>query len=240
MSASTNSETKSALSKGMAAVGFIALLLGGVFLAIYAASYVPQTLSRLSAAVFLTGNEPENETPTDTVTPTEEEEPASPTVPTTPSTPTTPATPSTPTTGGPLYVPQAPTVTYYPTQPRLYGLPDLALVNVQTGYMRGSTFVEEDDEIPDNRDAAVRFIVQNLGTNVVSNWRIHVDVTSEDDAYGAGGLLYPNGTQLFTLVIEDPKDGERITVDIDVDYDNRISESNENNNEKRVRIEVED
>lgn len=244
MSASTDShgsETKTALAKGLSAVGFIALLLFGIFLAIYAASYVPQTLSRLSAAVFLTGNEPENGTPEETETPVVNEEPTQEEeTPATPTTPTTPTTPSTPTTGGPLYVPQAPTVTYYTNQPRLYGLPDLAIVNVQTGYMRGSTFVDEDDEIPDNRDAAVRFIVQNLGTNVTSNWRVHVDVTGEDDAYGVGGLLYPNGTQLFTLVIEDPEDGERLTVDIEVDYDNRIAETNENNNDERARIEVED
>lgn len=237
MSQGHDTGAKKATMNGLAAVGFIALLLFGVFLAIYAASYVPETLSRLSGAVFLSNEEPSN---TDEEVPApveEEEEPRTPSVPSTPTTPTTPTTPSTPSTGGPLYVPQTPVVTY--TQPRLYGLPDLAIVDVRTGYMRGSTFVE-DDEVPSNRDAAVRFIVQNLGTNVVSDWRLRVDVTGEDTATGIGGVLYPIGTQVFTLRIENPEEGERLRINIEVDPQDRINEEDEDNNEETVRIDIED
>lgn len=221
---------------GLAVVGFGALILGGVFLAIYAASYVPQALSRLTGAVILSNEQPANpntdsETPTPTpttpvVTPTDDEEVDEEVT-----------TPETPRTGGPLLVPQTPRVTY--TGPKLYGLPDLALVNVEAGYMRGSTFIEDND-VPSNRDAAVRFIVQNLGTNTASDFRIKLEIENEDDAIGMGGLLYPNGTQLFTLRITNPEEGKELDIDIDVDYQNRIAETNERNNDKSVTLDIAD
>ncbi len=218
---------------GLAIVGFVALILGGVFLAIYAASYVPQALSRLTGAVILSNEQPTNtETPTETETPT----PETPVVtPTTDTTDDEEVTTDTPRTGGPLLTPQPPRVIY--SGPQLYGLPDLALVNVRTGYMRGSTFVEDND-VPNNRDAAVRFTVQNIGTNTVSDFRIKIEVENEDDAIGVGGLLYPNGTQLFTLRITNPEEGEELDIDIDVDYQNRIAETNERNNDKSVSVDV--
>lgn len=236
---SHGAETKKATVNGLAAVGFIALLLGGVFLAIYAASYVPQTLSRLTGAVFLSGEKPTTATTTEE-TVQQPETPVTtpkPTTPVVPATPVTPTTPNTPVTGGPQVTPSQPRVVY--TQPKLYGLPDLALVNTQSGYMSGSTFVEA-DEVPRNRDAAVRFIIQNLGTNVVSNWGVRVKITGEDTATGIGGLLYPNGTQVFTLRITDPKKGETLRISIDIDYQDRIAESNENNNDETLRLDVRD
>jgi CARDB len=220
---------------GLAVVGFGALILSGVFLAIYAASYVPQALSRLTGAVILSEEQPANPN-TETETPT----PTTPTV-VTPAVEEDPdeevTTPETPRTGGPLLVPQTPRITY--TGPQLYGLPDLALVNVRAGYMRGSTFVEDND-VPSNRDAAVRFIVQNLGTNTVSDFRIKLEIENEDDAIGMGGLLYPNGTQLFTLRITNPEEGEELDIDIDVDYQNRIAETNERNNDKSITLDIAD
>lgn len=222
---------------GLAIVGFVALILGGVFLAIYAANYVPQALSRLTGAVILSDEAPQNETneapePETPAVVTPADGPGAPT--TTPAVPTTPTTPS---TGGPLLVPAPPRVTY--TTPQLFGLPDLALVNVRAGYMRGSTFIEDDD-VPNNRDAAVRFIVQNLGTNTVSDFRIKLEIENEDDAIGIGGLLYPNGTQVFTLRITNPEEGEKLDIDIDIDYQNRIAESNERNNDKSITLDIAD
>jgi|CXWL01.1.fsa_nt_gi hypothetical protein len=230
------SATKATVN-GLAIVGFAALILGGVFLAVYAASYVPQALSRLTGAVILS-----NEEPTNPETQIPAPAPTTPTV-VTPSTDEEDTDdedvvePETPRTGGPLLVPAPPRVTYQP--PAYYGLPDLALVNVRAGYMRGSTFVEDND-VPANRDAAVRFIVQNIGTNTVSDFRIKLEIENEDDAIGIGGLLYPNGTQLFILRITNPEEGEELDISIDVDYQNRIAEKSESNNDKSVSLDIQD
>jgi CARDB len=229
-------DTKKAAMNGLAIVGFGALIIAGIFLAIYAARYVPETLSRLSSAVILssdnaTTTDEENtdeETPV-VVTDNNDEEEVD-------DTPTTPVV-TTPSTGGPLIVPVTPRVTS--NQPQLYGLPDLAIINAEVGYMRGSTFVE-DDEVPNNRDAAVKFSVRNIGTNAAASWRVQVDVENEDTVTGTGGYLMPNGTQNFTVRIENPEEGENIEIEIDVDYQNNLNESNERNNDETLDIDIDD
>ena len=242
---SGTSETKKATVNGLAVVGFGALIVGGILLAIYASKYVPDALSRLSSAVYLSGEQeqnPEDETPagsedepgfvlfpsnTDDEEPTDEEEPSTPT----PSTPTVSPNP-------PVYYPPV----YYPLQPvtpNLYGRADLVITNVRTGYFRGATFVEEDDELPDNRDAAVKFTVANRGTNVAENWRIRIDVENEDTLTGTGGFLMPDGYQNFTVRIEDPKNDERLSIEIEIDYTDRVDESDERNNDRTLRLEIE-
>jgi hypothetical protein len=233
----TNEESKKAAVNGLAIVGFAGLIIAGIFLAIYAARFVPEALSRLSSAVILSTDNEENPDETPAAPVDEEEEPAE-------EEPTTGA----PQTGGPLLVtppvavsPNPPVYSppvYYPQQPQLYGKADLAITNLEAGYFRGSTFVE-DDEVPEGRDAAVRFTVKNNGTNIASGWRVQVEVTGEDDARGNGGSLMPNGTQQFTLRIENPREGRDIDVDIEVDYEDDVDESNERNNERSIELEIE-
>ncbi len=226
MADTTTAPKKPALN-GLAIVGFGALLIAGIFLAIYAARYVPETLSRLSSAVILSSDPEENdETPAATTTPSR---PATPTATTTPAKPTTPTTPI---------------IGYYPpvvtqTTPNLYGQADLALVNVETGYFRGNSFVE-DDQVPEGRDAGLKFTVRNIGTNAAANWRVRIDVEGDDTAIGNGGYLLPNGSQNFTLRITDPKPNRSMEIEIDVDYQNAVSESNERNNDDTVELEIED
>ncbi len=226
-------EVPKATVNGLAIVGFIALILGGIFLAIYAAGYVPETISRLAGAVVLSD---------DTDPETQNEEPTTPVaVPETPVVET--PRPTTPQTGGPLLVTPPTAVSPNPpyvvsTGPQLYGLPDLAIVSIDGGYMRGSTFVE-DNEVPSGRDAAVRFTVQNLGTNVVSDWRLRIDVEDEDTATGMGSTLYPNGTQAFTVRVDNPREGNNLQIQIDLDYQNRIAESNERNNDEEIELDIE-
>ena len=230
-------QTKKAAMNGLAVVGFGALIIAGIFLAIYAARYVPETLSRLSSAVILSSDEgtttneeePADETPAST---DDEEEP----VKEDSSTDEEPAKPTTPSTGGPQVVaPQVPR--YYTNQPQLYGLADLVIVNEKIGYMRGSTFVE-DNEAPDNRDVAVRFSVQNLGTNIANGWRVRIDVEGERPVTGNGGSLMPNGIQNFTVLIENPEEGENLEVEIEADYEDDLNESNERNNDETLDIDI--
>lgn len=216
---------KKAALNGFAIVGFGALIVAGIFLAIYAARYVPEALSRLSSAVILSSDGGNDGAPATT----------------TPST-TKPA--ATATTTKPVTTPTTPVIYTTPTRvvtqtgPKLYGLPDLTLINVEGGYMRGSTFIE-DDNVPDGRDAALRFTVRNSGTNIASGWKVRVEVEDEDTAIGSGGTLYPNGTQNFSLRVTDPKQEKNKTIQIEVDYQNRVAESNERNNEDSLDLDIE-
>lgn len=246
------SETKKATINGLAVVGFGALILGGILLAVYAARYVPDTLSRLSSAVYLSAEKPENATTTAprgngfTLFPsadnTAEDESVSDDSSTDEEDASADDKPqvadetedSTPRTGGPLYV--APRPVYTTQQPQLYGLPDLELFDVRGGYFRGSTFVE-DDEVPKNRDAGIKFMVVNTGTNVVSSWRVLVETTGERDAVAQGGMLRPDGYQTFTLRISD-SDEDTLRVSIEVDPDDRVNESDERNNDDTLRLEL--
>ncbi len=230
----SGSETKKQGPNALAIVGFGALIVAGIFLAIFAARYVPETLSRLSSAVILSTDGEQNTedaTTTEEATPAEEET-------------VTPTRPTTPVTGGPQVVtPTGPVVSpttpiYYPSTPNLYGQADLSITNLEAGYFRGSTFVR-DTEVPSGRDAAVRFTVKNTGTNSASGWRVSVDVTGEDTVRGTGGMLMPNGTQTFTLRIENPREGRNLDIDIEVDYQNDVRESNERNNDRSIDIDIE-
>lgn len=239
-------EVKKATINGLAVVGFGALIVGGIVLAIYASRYVPDALSRLSSAVYLSGEQPQNEP-----APEEEnngfvlfpptEEPATPEKPAEEPANEEPSpevdmpiveTPAV--TGGPQYVPAPPV--YYPSTPTLYGLPDLELFEVRAGYFRNGRFIEDRD-VPRGRDAGVTFTVINTGTNIASNWRVQVEVTGERDAIATGGMLRPDGYQVFTLRIED-SDEERLRIQIEVDPQDRVDESDERNNEETITLDL--
>jgi hypothetical protein len=237
------SEKKVTLN-GLIIIGFFGLIIAGMLLAVYASRYVPDTLARLSAAVYLT-SDPAKNTGKATTTPTTTK-PQTPSV--TPSVPKTPTVSATSTTGTPQlpnetgYTPRTYTPTYtqprvIQTGPRLYGLADLALTDVEAGYIKSGRYIE-DDTIPANRDMYVRFTVRNEGTNVASNWKVRVRVEHEDDAVAYGGILYPNGTQTFTLRVENPQDGNNLTTRIDVDFQNALLESDERNNDESIDVDV--
>lgn len=234
---SVGDATRKATMNGLAIVGFGALIIAGIFLAIYAARYVPETLSRLSGAVILssdtgtTTNESEGSGETPTVTNDTEDEPSV----VTPAVPETPTVSKPPVTGGPLIVPQSPRVVS--NEPTLFGRADLAIQNAEIGYMRGSTFIEDNDA-PSNRDVAVRFNVKNIGTNSASGWRVRINVEGERPVTGSGGFLMPNGTQNFMVRVENPEEGENLRVEIEVDYQDDLNESNERNNDKNLDIDV--
>ena len=228
--------TEKATMNGLAIIGFIGLVIAGMLLAVYAARYVPGALSRLSSAVYLSSDKTDTGTTDTNEDPTPEPE-APVVVPDTSSDDHT----DTPSTGGPQYVAPKPTPTYTyttTTEKPLSGRADLALSGVRVGYFRGSTFVE-DDQVPDGRDMALKFTVRNGGTNKASGWGIRVKVEGERTATGAGGLLYPDGSQTFTLRVTNPEAGSNREISIEVDYQDDVDESNERNNDRTVEIDVE-
>lgn len=231
------SEKKVTLN-GLIIIGFFGLIIAGMLLAVYASRYVPETLARLSAAVYLTSDGAKNAT-----TSPQSPKPQTPVV--TPEVPTTPTVSATSTGNTPRvadetgYTPR--TTVYNPprtvqTTPRYYGYPDLALTNVQGGYFSGGSFIA-DTSIASNRDMGIKFTVRNAGTNIASGWRVLVRVEGESDAIAYGGLLYPNGYQNFTLRATDLENGT-LTTRIDVDYTNALQETNESNNTDSVDVRI--
>ncbi|HRH24550.1 MAG TPA: CARDB domain-containing protein [Candidatus Paceibacterota bacterium] len=226
---------KKATINGLAVIGFFGLVIAGMLLAVYASRYVPETLSRLSSAVYLSSDSANSGKAT--TTPTVTTKPTTPVVVTPVATTSTPELPDE--TG---YTPR--TTVYNPPRvissgPKLYGQADLALVDVEVGYLRSGRFIE-DDTVPANRDMALRFTVRNSGTNIASGWQVRVSVEGERDAVATGGLLYPNGYQNFELRVTNPREGRNLETEIDVDYRNAVNESNERNNDDSVEVDVDD
>lgn len=227
---------------GLAIVGFVALVFGGIMLAIYGAKFVPETISRLSSAVYLSSDE---ETPTEPEAPIEEEPADEPIVsPNPPTAPEEPETAAPPSTGGPLIV-QQPRYYYTYGTPRLYGLPDLRVSITEVGYLRTSSTssFREDNEVPDGKRAAFKFVVRNVGTNASGQWRFRAELPtkdSDDDEFVSPyqeGLM-PGASKTFTLGFDNPDPGNNRSIEIEVDENNRVAESNERNNTDSETIDV--
>ncbi len=244
----TRSGSRQAAITALAIVGFIVLIIVGMALAVYAARFVPGALSNIgSAAVYLSSqvfpSDDESDLvvvpPTETVPFGDDTEVATTTATTTVTTPapttTTTPRPGTPTT---VVVPvQVPASTNY------FGLPDLVLENVQTGYLTGTsvnTFRASND-VPDGERGAVKFTVANRGTNVSErfdfDFRINTSPSIRENYNGKS--LRPNERIEYTLWFDRVRSDDDRTITIDVDPGDDINESNENNNDRTVRIDIE-
>lgn len=237
----TTSPTREAALGGLAIVGFIALVLLGMWLAVYSARFVPATINRIGAAAVYVGSLFTPDQPANlTVIPT-----ASTTLPfgdaTTTATTTSVATttkpagqttkPVTPTAGT-----QTSTTTELGTaRPVLYGYPDLAVTITAVGYMTTSStdsFVAA-TTVPHGAIPAVRFSVKNIGTNVAGQWSFMASIpTSNNSTYQSAlqQTLNPGDYIDFTLGFSQPIPGSNQQVTINVNADRSVSESNTNNN----------
>ncbi|GEM_PF-2558124 len=226
--------SRKAAVNGLAVVGVIALVVGGILLVVYAARYIPETLSRLAGAVYLS--------PEETVNPEDEETPVeTPETPETPVTPTTPGTTSTPavnppvktTPGGVITVPRA-----------LTGSPDLQPEILALGYLQNNSansFVTANDLSANDRPA-IRFRVRNVGTNAVNYWQVRVEYPTEDsqDSYviTSRDLLMPGGYKDFTFGFDNPDEGSDRLFVVTADPGNGVRESNEGNNRDSASIDI--
>lgn len=245
---SVQQHARRAAINGLAVVGFVALIFLGVMLAIYGARFVPDTISRLTGAVYLS-SEPETQAPAPTATTTVTvfvPVPATTTPATTPAATTTPAVVTPPSTGGPLIVRQ-PTYTYtYTNQPRLYGLPDLSVEIIEVGYLKTSSAssFRRAREVPDGERGAFRFTVRNGGTNATGLWRFRAELptkNNDDDTYTSGWQtsLMPGASKTYTIGFDDPDEGDDRRMEITVDYNDSVNEINERNNDDSAKIDVE-
>jgi len=243
-------KAKRAAVNGLAVVGFLGLIFLGIMLAIYGARFVPETISRLTSAVYLS-SDPTNEptatsTSTRTATTTVTVFVPVPATSTPSGTPAATTTPTTQSTGGPNIV-RYPTTTYtYTNQPRLYGLPDLTVEILEVGYLRtnSASSFRRDNEVPDGEAGAFRFIVRNIGTNASGLWRFRAELPTQDnddDVYTSGWQpsLMPGASKTYTIGFDDPDTGNNRPIEIEVDHNDNVNESNERNNDDKTTIDVE-
>ena len=236
----------------LAIVGFIVLLLIGMALAVFAARYIPTAVSNIgSAAVYLSSQVFPSDDEGDLVVVEDPE-----TVPfgddpvvVATSTPTT--TPNTPTTGGTVTNPRPGTPTTVvvpvevPASTNYYGLPDLVIESVVTGYLNNSDTdsFRSSDEVPDGKRGAVKFTVINRGTNVSGRFEFEVELpTTRGYTYNSRTQqsLRPGERIEYVLGFDQTREGQNRSIEISVDPDDDIDESNERNNTRSVSIDIED
>jgi hypothetical protein len=240
----------------LAVVGFLALVGIGILLAIYAARYVPTAISNLSSW----GEDPAlTAVPTTTLPFYPPTSPATTTPTYTPPVATTTPQPTIPPSYTPSPAPAAP-ITYYqtittpyplpgsikiPAPTIYYGLPNLSIVMVTTGYMSGSRFIP--DSTPDaDDDFAVQILVRNTGTNKTGTWEIHTVIpTTADSTFVRDEdqpSLEPGGSILLTLELDrgELRTGDDREIFIEIDSDHDVRESNESDNRVTKRIDVHD
>lgn len=250
----TQTTDRRAAINGLAIVGFIVLLFIGMALAVYAARFVPVAISRVgSAAVYLSSQvfSPEGGDTDLVVVPGDAE--------TVPFGDDAPVATSTATTTDPVFPgagtgttdpkPGTPVTTVVPVQvpasTNYYGLPDLVIEDVRTGYLTSNdtdTF-RASDEIPDGERGAVRFTIANRGTNVSDRFEFEVKLpTTRAYTYSSKSQqsLRPNERIQYVLGFDQTKEGNDRTITIEVDQDDDIDESNEGNNRRSVTVDIED
>lgn len=248
---SNNSPTRAVAINALAIVGFIVLIIIGMALAVYAASFVPKAVSRLNgAAVYLSSIfVPADKAGIEVVTPGTTvpfgETPGAGIATTSVATTTTPAT-GTVTTTNPG--PGTPGYHVYPTggtkpAPVLTGLPDLMVDITATGYLTSSdtsSFIKS-DTVPDNMRGAVKFTIANVGTNSSGRFTFEAPLpTSSSYTFTSESQesLLPGEHIDYVLGFDRAKSGSSRSITITVDQDGKIKEVSESNNSDSATVTI--
>lgn len=236
--------------KGLAVVGFVALIVMGVWVAVYTTRYIPNIINGIAGAAVYLGSVfvPAPASPGLTVVPT-----ASTTLSFGGGATSTATAPKKKTTTGNLY---GGTQVSIPTQTSVapYGLPDLSAFIDATGYMASGsyTFVST-STIPYGSRPEIRFTIKNVGTNISGPWRFSFTIApASTETYRASNLtctrtttsvgdgvtctsevqqsLNPGDYIDYTLDLEQFRLGINQTYTIVANSDNTVPESSSANN----------
>lgn len=235
---------------GLAVVGFIALLILGIAGVIYSTRFLPSAFSGIgSAAVSLssvfTSSHPSNLQ----VVPPPTTVPFGGGASTTMATTSASAATTTKSTPPPRVRPPAGgtagvvTSVPVPVQPALYGKPDLAIVQAVPGYLTTAdtaSFVPS-PTVPSTYRPAIRFVVQNIGTNVSGTWDFSATLpTSPAFTYNsAQQISFMPGDRIdYVLSFDRPLPGTGNKITITLDPSNLVSESNKSNNTSTMTIDI--
>lgn len=237
---------------GLAVAGFVALVVAGIWLAIYSARFVPAVVNGLgSAAVYLgSAFTPENK-PVLSVIPNPT---ASTTIPFGNTSSSVPSV-STPVPAKLIQpIIGTPTNSVYPLggisqTPVFSGLPDL-IVSVTTGYVTvaGATsslqhFVAS-STVPAGFNPAVHIIVKNIGTNVAGPWHLRAVIPTQSNYikewFESQPSINPGGNREYLMSFDylAANKGAGQMISVTANYDHLISESNSNNNSASALLTI--
>lgn len=227
---------------GLAVVGFIALIIAGISLAVYSTRFVPTVVNRVgSAAVYLGSVFNSAPDPTLSVVSTPI---ASTTISFGPAATTTvnsalvvPAASSTETVTAPSN--PAPTQNIAVVAPALYGRPDLQITVQTIGYLATnnqlSSFVEK-ASVPVGKQPAVEFTILNIGTNISGTWQL----SSEPKLalpYNEQPSLLPRERRNFIIFLDRMnKPSQSLTISV---TSNSVTETNTSNNSIPLTLNLE-
>lgn len=243
--------TRQAAVHGLAVVGFLALLLTGMALAVYTARFVPVALSQVaSAAVYFSSLfVPATTTPSlevvagDTIPFENGSANATTTEPTTPATPpvkpaSKPATPSAGTRTDTSYQ-----ISGGAPSPTLSGLSDLAPSITAVGYLTGTStdsFIAT-TTIPAHSRIGVKFSITNKGTNKTGDWRFNVSIPTELSYLFESPVqqsLNPGDHIEYVLGFDQARAGVNQSISVLADFDKKVDESDEKNNGANASVTV--
>ncbi len=240
---STSGTARRAAIHGLAVVGFIVLIILGMALAIYAASFVPKAAGKLSSAAvyFASVFAPATATSTlEVVTPgtTVEFPPVATTTAPVAATSTAPVTTTKPATGTSAGVK---TSTSYAigsgpatTPANLYGLSNLVVTVTATGYLATDStdsFVKA-ATIPSGSRVAVKFAITNIGTNASGTFSFIAKIPTKSSYTFNSPVqqsLLPGEHIDYVLGFDQAKKGTDETITITADSNNNVVESDEHN-----------
>ena len=253
---------RQAATTGLAVVGFIALVVLGIWLAIALARYVPSvfdgSLGAYVGSIFTTGSATTTLPSSLAVVPT-----SSTTIPFGNSTASTssasstlvaaPASPARTTyNSGPAPVYYRTVTTSYPTPgstpvlqgPATYhGLPDLTIKIQAVGYLTGSSansFIVS-SVVPSGMQPAVEFTITNIGTNVAPVSRFFASIpTRTNQRYESATqqAINPGDSIQYVLGFTQATTGANQTISVTANFDGAVRESNVNNNTATARITI--
>ncbi len=239
--------TRRVIIYGLAVVGFTTLIGAGIWLALYSARFVPETMNRLGAAavslsqIFLPAPAYLSVVPTASTTISfGDNSSATPT--TTIATPIVPAKPRVI-----ARTPGQETSGVFPigssTPAVLSGLPDLILRLDGVGYFASSTadsFIAT-STVPNGSRPAVQFTITNSGTNVAGPWRFSATIPTQTNYLYQSQLqqsLNPGDRIQYTLGFDQANRGSDQPISITANFDRSVAESNFNNNTVNTKITI--
>lgn len=240
---------RQAAINGLAVVGFVALVVAGIWLAVYSTRFVPTVVNRIgTAAVYLGSVFTPSDEPTLSVV-------SNPTASTTISFGTTNSTVSTTTpstTTKPAPKPVAPTAGEKTdttqqisgsTPVVLSGLPDLVVTINATGYVTPTSpdsFIAS-TTVPFGARTAVKFTIKNVGTNTTGAWRFSASIPTQSSYLYYSPFqqsLNPGDSIDYTLGFDQAVAGSNKMISVSANFDRVIAESDFNNNSASAQLTI--
>jgi hypothetical protein len=235
----TQKAPRRAALSALAIVGFITLIFIGIALAIYSAQFIPTAITKITGGLPKDKDDGPAQLAIVSATSTAYQHDAD-------SIPTNPVNPDAQLRNiGTQTLPT--TQSYGPTQAAPhrgpYGLPDLAVTILATGYLAGEStdsFVPS-HVIPPGARPAVKFSIANVGTNVTGTWNFLAMIPTQ------GGYVFhslpepsmgPGDHTVFTLGFSQATPGPAQSMTIVADPYNTIAESNEGNNSAAAAVTI--